>query len=137
MNVRSITNEEIGKFELLGASEQAKPALNLLKWIEGGRTQLDLCFVIEKDNQFLGRLIYGFFEEQPDDLKIWQLKMTDTDYDRCEIGNQLLGESIKQLTAKTFKTIEYHLYSTTPEAFEAYKQIFKTQGFTVEQEKKN
>jgi ribosomal protein S18 acetylase RimI-like enzyme len=137
MNVRTITYEEIPQFELIGFTDPSKPNIKLQKWIEEGRTQLDLCFVIEKDNQFLGRLIYGFFEEQPYDLKVWQLKMADTHHDICDIGSQLLGDSIKELASKSFKTVEYHLYSSTPETFEAYKKIFETQGFMVEQEKKN
>lgn len=137
MTIRTITPEEIRKFELIGVTDPSAPTLNLNKWIEDGRTQLELCFVIEQDNQFLGRLIYGYFEEQPLDLKLWHMKI-DTDSENFyETGCQLIKRSMEQLASRAYETIEYHLYSTVPDTYEIYKQIFETQGFVIEQEKKN
>ncbi len=137
MKVRTIQLEDIAQFEQIGMKDNSKPILNLQQWLDTGRTTLEWCFVIEAEGQFLGRIIYGVFEEQPYDLKIWQINVADTAYDLFEVGNKLLTDSIEALKPKGFKTVEYHLYSTASEIFETYQFLFKEQGFRIVQEKKS
>lgn len=136
MKVRTINLEDVAQFEQIGMGADNKPILNLNKWLDAGRTKLEWCFVIEEEGQFLGRVIYGIFEEQPYDLKIWQIKI-DTAYDLLEVGNKLLTDSIMALKPKGFRTLEYHFYSTASEVFETYQYLFKKQGFHIVQEKKS
>ncbi|BCN31816.1 GNAT family N-acetyltransferase [Anaeromicropila herbilytica] len=137
MRVRTIQLEDIAQYEQIGVEEGRKSSLNLQKWLDTGRTSLDWCFVIELDGQFLGRIIYGIFEEEPYDIKVWQIKLADTEGGLLNIGNKLLADSIEILKEKGFNTVEYHLYSTTPELFETFQSIFKTHGFQIVQEKKS
>lgn len=66
------------------------------------------------------------------------MKLEDTPNGLCEIGCQLLRDSLEQMKAShDFETVEYHLYSGKPAVFEAYQQIFESQGFHIEQEKKS
>jgi ribosomal protein S18 acetylase RimI-like enzyme len=137
MKVRTIQLEDVKQFEQIGMETNSKPVLNLQQWLDSGRTTLEWCFVIEAEGKFLGRIIYGVFEEQPYDLKIWQLKIADTAYDLVKVGNKLLADSIEELKPKGFKTVEYHLYSTASVTFETYQSLFKEQGFYIVQEKKS
>ncbi len=137
MKVRTIQLEDVKQFEQIGTESNSKPVLNLQQWLDSGRTTLEWCFVIEGEGKFLGRIIYGVFEEQPYDLKIWQLKIADTEYDFVKVGNKLLADSIEELKFKGFKTVEYHLYSTASVTFETYQSLFKEQGFYIVQEKKS
>lgn len=138
MKVRKIQMEDIEQFEQIGLEPGSIPVLNLHQWLDTGRTILEWCFVLEAEGKFLGSVIYGVFHEQPYDLKIWQMKLAeDIAEDLFEVGSKLLADSIEALKPKGFKTVEYHLYSTTPEIFESYQLIFKEQGFRTVQEKKS
>ena len=137
MNVRTIQLEDVAQFEQIGIEANSKPKLNLHQWLDMGRTRLEWCFVIEIEGEFLGRIIYGIFEEQPYDLKIWHIKIADSIYDFFEVGKKLLTDSKEVLKSKGFKTVEYHLYSTASEIFETHQSLFKEQGFRIMQEKES
>lgn len=136
MNVRSILKEEIHSFEMVGVTEGESPRLNLQRWIDGERTTLDLCFVVEDDNAFLGRIMYGFFEDQPTELKIWQIKMDETldNFEKsCKV---LVEESLKLLKDKGFSNVEYHHYFKITSEVDRYHEAFTNSGFRIVQEKK-
>lgn len=137
MMVRTITLEEITRFEQIGKKSNGNAMLNLHQWLDIGKTTLEWCFVIEEEGEFLGRVIYGIFENQPNDLVMWQIKIADSAYNFVAIGSRLIGDSIGALKSKGFNTVEYHLYSTVPETFELLKLIFRKQGFHIVQEKKS
>lgn len=137
MKIRSIQAEDIAKFQEIGSDEGVKPTLNLQKWIDAGRTKLNWCFVVEESGVFVGRVIYGIFEEQPHDIKIWQFKIDKKANDFMEAGTELLKGSIALLKEAGFKTAEYHLYSNLANEFEAYQSVLKNAGFELTQEKMN
>ena len=136
MKVRTIVIEEIEKFVLIGSKEKNASNSPLMQEIEEGEIKLDHCFVTEDDNQFLGRIIYGVFEEEPYDFKIWGMKLVNLQNNVEELGSKLLSDSIKEMKKNKFKTIEYHLYSVA-DSFEEYKNIFLKSGFEKTQEKKS
>lgn len=80
MRVRNIVSEEINKFALIGKTDKWDSSSRLIQSIEEGEIKLDRCFVIEDDNPFLGRIVYGFFDEEPYDFKIWEMKIPNTHY---------------------------------------------------------
>lgn len=137
MIIRSIQAEDIAKFQEIGTEEGAKLTLNLEKWIDAGRTKLNWCFVIEESGVFVGRVIYGIFEDQPHDIKIWQFKIDKKANDFMRAGTELLKGSVALLKEEGFKTAEYHLYSNLANEFEAYQEVLKSGGFDLTQEKMN
>jgi len=137
MIIRHIETTDITKFEAIETEDGNKPTLNLSRWLEAERTKLEWCFVAEESGKFLARVIYGVFEEQPHDLKIWQLKTDNKVPDFLEVGKALIRNSLAQLKEEGFKTAEYHLYSSPENDFKADQSIFIEQGFLLTQEKKS
>lgn len=136
MDVRRIQQADIQSFELIGV-EKGMPKMNLHKWIEIGRTKLEWCFVVEENDIFLGRIIFGVFEEQPLDLKIWQF-LIDVETENLEsTANKLLRESLMILNENDYKTVEYHMFSSQDNTSELTRNVFESQGFRVLQEKRS
>lgn len=137
MVVRCITEGEIHKFEIIGVPATETPKLNLQRWIDAERTTLDLCYVVEEAGEFLGRIIYGFFADQPSELKIWQVHIREDISNHIDAGTALITESINLLKANGFSNVEYHYYFKDLDENDKYQEIFKNCGFRVVQEKKS
>ncbi len=137
MIIRRIQTADISQFEKIGMQEDGKPTLNLQRWLDAKRTKLEWCYIAEESGEFLARVIFGVFEDQPQDLKVWQLIIDNKLDNFKEVGMQLLKESINQLKSENFETVEYHLYANASNNFENYKSIFIAQGFEITQEKIN
>ena len=135
MNVRKIKEHEISKYESIGVPKEGTSTLNLKNWLDQKRTKLEWCFVAEENGTFLARIIYGVFDEQPLDLKIWQFKLDKQSYKYNQIGEKLIQKSLMILSDKSLKTVEYHLYSNINDDFVSYQEIFKTCGFQLSQQK--
>lgn len=133
MRIRSIETTEISRFEQIGVDQRT---LNLQKWLDANRTKLEWCFVAEASGEFLARVIYGVFSDQPQDLKIWQLKIDHRFADYIETGKQLIHESLAKLKESDFTSVEYHLYDHGDNA-SAYQSLFVSQGFNITQEKRS
>lgn len=130
MVVRNIKNEDIEAFAKLVACKEAVFKEQLLSWIDKGITKLDWCFVIEDNNDFLGRIVYGVFNNQ---LNILDINVKKFNRD---IVNELLRGSLERRELKEFSEIECHLYSDKVD-FDQYVNIFIKNGFKVAQEKKS
>lgn len=137
MIIRSIRQDDIQKFENIGVDTDDKPTLNLVKWLNAEKTKLEWCFVAEKSGEFLGRIMFGVFEDQPYDLKIWQIKIEENSGDFFDIGSKLIKESINSLKEEGFKTVELHLYTSLSDPKTNYIELFKNCNFRTIQEKKS
>lgn len=136
MMIRKIESNEILKFEQIGVTDTASPKLNLQKWMDQGRTSLDKCFVAEDSGTFLARIIFGIFEDQPRDLKIWQIKLEHHIENPQEVLEKLIEQSIKALGHQRFMTVEYHLYHQSTKNIEQVLGAFERAGFKITQQKK-
>lgn len=135
MNIRNISNKELHKYTSLSKNDNCNFKNELLKWLGDGRTKIDHCFVVEENDEFLGRIVYGLFKDEPNDLKIWNITLRDGNFDAISIYNKLIRESMNKMKLENFKTIEYNLYSDGNDSFEIYKEIFLRCGFEIVQEK--
>lgn len=136
MTVRSIASEDIKAFEQMGVTNSTQPVLNLQKWIDAGRTKLEWCYILEEAGEILARIIYGVFEDQPLDLKIWHFKVDTAKADLMEAGSMLISESLQALKEMGFKTVEFHMYSSPAIDFIKLQSVFQSQNFQITQEKK-
>ena len=138
MNIRTIKYEEVSKFAELGNSEAKKDSLRekILDMWEKGISHPELCFVLEDEERFLGRVLYFKYPSEPLELKM-ALMHLPSDRNVLEALEQLLKESLKELKNKGFNSVEYHLYSKDSNYFYEYKELFLKMGFQILQEKKN
>lgn len=135
MNIRSITADDILKFEQIGYVEGKRGKLDLKTWLAQGRTELRLCFIAEESNQFLARIIYGISDDNPDELILWQLKSCLNVQNHMSINEILLKESLETLKHQGFTNVEYHLHSHVVEDVDGYEAMFLHQNFTLSQKK--
>lgn len=135
MNIRSITADDIFKFEQIGYVEGKRGKLDLETWLAQGRTELRLCFIAEESNQFLARIIYGISDDNPDELILWQLKSCLNVQNHMSINEILLKESLETLKHQGFTNVEYHLHSHVVEDVDGYEAMFLHQNFTLSQKK--
>lgn len=135
MNIRSITADDIFKFEQIGYVEGKRGKLDLKAWLAQGRTELRLCFIAEESNQFLARIIYGISDDNPDELILWQLKSCLNVQNHMSINEILLKESLETLKHQGFTNVEYHLHSHVVEDVDGYEAMFLHQNFTLSQKK--
>ncbi|WP_032121172.1 hypothetical protein [Clostridium amazonitimonense] len=130
MRVRNINYTEIDLYTNMLPSEGSRLKDILSSWLEKGITRLDWCFVIEDNNKFLGRIIYGVFD---DDLDILNIDFIDAPKEAME---KLLCHSVKEMGLKGFNKIINHLYSDKNN-FKEYKDILLKIGFKITQEKRS
>lgn len=129
MIIRNIDSTEIETFAQLIVSELSFKD-TLLSWINDGITKLDWCFVIEDNNNFLGKIVYGVFDNE---LKILNINIKD--YSEIVIYELLQG-SLNEMKLKGLTGVECHLYSDK-KYFEKYVESFMKTGFKITQEKKS
>ncbi|MBU5590169.1 hypothetical protein KQI89_00165 [Clostridium sp. MSJ-4] len=130
MRVRNINYTEIDLYTNMLPYEGSRLKDILSSWLEKGITRLDWCFVIEDNNKFLGRIIYGVFD---DDLDILNIDFIDAPKEAME---KLLCHSVKEMGLKGFSKIINHLYSDKNN-FKEYKDILLKIGFKITQEKRS
>lgn len=130
MGVRNIKNEDIELFVKSEGCKEVEFGKILLSWIGKGITELDWCFVIEDNNDFLGRIVYGVFDNQ---LNILDINLKNLNKDTMY---ELLKGSLEKEGLKTFSKVECHLYSNKVD-FDKYVDILIKNGFKVAQEKKS
>jgi hypothetical protein len=127
--IRSIDSTEIESFAQLIVSKVSFKG-SLLSWINDGITKLEWCFVIEDNEKFLGRIVYGVLDNG---LKILNIDIKD----HSEIViYKLLQSSLNEMKLKGLTGVECHLYSDK-KYFEKYVEIFMKNGFNITQEKKS
>lgn len=73
MIIRAIKSNEILTFEQFGAKDTASPMLDLQKWIDQGRTSLDMCLVAQDSGTFSSSYIFGFLKISHAILKFGRL----------------------------------------------------------------
>lgn len=127
MIVRNIDKTDIESFAKL---IESKKTFNetLSSWINSGITNLEWCFVIEDDNKFLGRIIYGLFDEEFVILDICFKENSERNIE------QLLQDSLEEMNDKGLTRVECHLYSDK-DYFQEYVDTFIKSGFKSIQEK--
>lgn len=130
MIVRNIKNEDIESLAKSANCKEVQFGKRLLSWIDKGITELDWCFVIEDNNDFLGRIVYGVFDNQ---LNILDINVKNFNKD---IANELLRVSLERKELKEFSKIECHLYSDKID-FDQYVDMLIKNGFKIDQEKKS
>lgn len=85
MNIRNISNKELHKYTSFSKNDNCNFKNELLKWLGDGRTKIEYCFVVEENDEFLGRIVYGLFKDEPNDLKIWNITLRDGNFDVISI----------------------------------------------------
>lgn len=129
MIIESIDNAEIDSFaQIMGSKGSFKDTLQ--SWIKDGITKLEWCFVIKENNDFIGRVVYGVFDNE---LDILDINIKDSN----EKGlDELLQCSLKEMRLKGFSKVECHLYSDKIN-YKKYVESFIKSGFSITQEKKS
>jgi ribosomal protein S18 acetylase RimI-like enzyme len=127
--IRNIDSTELENFAQLIVSKVSFKD-TLLSWIKDGITKLEWCFVIEDNNNFLGRIVYGVLNNE---LKILDINIRD--HSEIVIYN-LLQNSLNEIKLKGFTEVDCHLYSDK-KYFEKYVESFIKTGFKITQEKKS
>lgn len=125
MIIRNIDTTEIETF-----AQSISFKDTLLSWIKDGITKLEWCFVIEDNNSFLGRIVYGVYD---DELGILNIDIKDVSEG---VLDELLQGSLKAMKLNGFTNVECHLYSNK-NYFQKYVQIFMKNYFKITQEKKS
>lgn len=138
VNIRAIRYDEVSKFSELGNDDLGKVRLKetVLRMWDEGQSQPELCFVIEEEDQFLGRVAYFQYPSEPLEIRMCLLYLSP-DRDVFELGGKLIKESLICLKNKGFNSVEYHLYSKDSEYYNEYKEVFLKMGFEILQQKKN
>lgn len=124
MKVRNIEKEDI---KVLSELAEYRKVLALIK---KGATKLEWCFVIEDNNNFWGRIVYGVMDEQ---LIILDISFT---YDNRGSQNELLKTSLKKMKSNGFNEVQCHLYSDRTN-FQKYVNMLTENAFKITQEKKS
>ncbi|MPM78189.1 hypothetical protein SDC9_125200 [bioreactor metagenome] len=130
MILRNIEENEIDS--VIKATTPEKSTLKdiLESWINEGITKLEWCFVVEEDDNILGRLIYGVFDNSLKILDIWMQNFND------ETKEKLLSDSLKIMKLQGFNNVECHLYSDKNN-FQQYVRALTSLNFKITQEKKS
>lgn len=129
MRIRNINDNDIENLLQLGEWKKSFKD-TLLSWMEDSITKLEWCFIAEDNNKFLGRVVYGVFDNN---LEILDIGVKEANY---KILFELLKYSLEEMKTKGFRKVEYHIYSDK-DGFEEYVEILKRVGFNITQEKKS
>lgn len=130
MILRNIEENEIDSVIKATTPEKSSFKDILESWINEGITKLEWCFVVEDDDNILGRLIYGVFDNSLKMLDIWMKNFNE------ETKEKLLSDSLKIMKVKEFNNVECHLYSDKNN-FQQYVKALTAVEFKVTQEKKS
>ena len=136
MTIRSITPNEIDDFALL-ASDSIHFKSMLLRLFAACQTNINWCFVVEENNQFVAGIIYWAFPNDRKHIKFTKLGLL-TDWDSQNsyaIGSQLLLKSLAIMYSNGATMLNGHLvYDVTP-ALKAHKTLLKRANIDLVQEK--
>ncbi|KYH31772.1 acetyltransferase (GNAT) family protein [Clostridium tepidiprofundi DSM 19306] len=130
MIIRNIDSTEIDLLAKLAANQVSFKDM-YLSWLNDGITKLEWCFIAEDNNEFVGRIIYGVFD---DELEILDINIQHINND--DIGHELLYESLKKMRSKGFAKVGCNLYSDK-DNFQKYVEMLINQGFVITQKKKS
>ena len=129
MIIRSIDGRDIGDFIEIKDSKGTFYD-TMMSWLEDGITKLEWCFIVENSESFLGRIVYGVYD---DELEILDINLKDATE---KIVYKLLQESLEKMKEEGFTRVGCHLYSDKKD-FTKYIEGFMKAGFKVTQEKKS
>ncbi|QNO14252.1 GNAT family N-acetyltransferase [Alkalicella caledoniensis] len=138
MEIRSIVTDEIDKFSGINSTgeKQIKFKEFLEGWFQEGKTKPEWCFVVEKGETFIGRIIFWAFPDQPNHFKIAGLKLPHDDEEVFyEIAKKLITEGCRKVSGDKTTEFEYHLYSKNNDYFNNYNKLLQECEFISSQEK--
>jgi len=115
------------KEDMQNAGEHEKFMQNVVKWVEQGYTNPELCFVWDDGSLIKGGIV--FIAENVEEIHILDFSLSP---DSFNLGSELLNQSLNRISAQ--RVCCYNLYNDN-EYYNDYKKCFIDAGFSVVQEK--